>query len=332
LLLLLIEVKKLTKEKEFQMAAEIESMFYVGQKPWHGLGTVIQDGFISPKEALTLAGLNWKVETEPCFLSDGTRVPKTMITRRDTDKSILGTVGDRYHPLQNEDAFNWFEPFIESRSASFETAGSLKDGKVVWVLAKTNIPKAEVCKNDVIDSYILLSHSHDGTLSIRGGFTPIRVVCNNTLSMSHKNASSKLLRMKHTKNSKIAMEKVREIMDIANSDFIATIEQYKYLASKAINKKDLERYITLSFNNSDDAEKELRKSTIERVEYLFEHGQGHELAGKTYWGAYQAANEYLNYEKGRTQDNRLHNLWFGTGVEQNNKMLQVATDMATGLI
>lgn len=312
------------------MASFYESGLLVGQPAWHGLGTRIENGFISPREALELAGMNWRVETEPCYLSDGTRVPKTMITRRDTDGMILGTVGDRYHPLQNEDAFNWFEPFIESRSASFETAGSLKDGKVVWVLAKTNIETQEVVKNDAIESYILLSHSHDGTLSIRGGFTPQRVVCWNTLSAAHKNANSKLLKMKHTKNTHIALEKVREIMDLANQDFIATVDQYKYLASKAINKKDLERYITLVFGGDD--EKEIRKSTLERVEYLFENGQGHELAGKTYWGAYNAANEYLNYEKGRTQDNRLHTLWFGTGVDQNSKMLQTAVDMASNYI
>ena len=312
------------------MAAFYESGLLVGEPAWHGLGTRIENGFISPKEALELAGMNWRVDTEPCYLADGTRVPKTMITRRDTDGVILGTVGDRYHPLQNEDAFNWFEPFIESKSASFETAGSLKDGKVVWVLAKTNIETQEVVKNDAIESYILLSHSHDGTLSIRGGFTPQRVVCWNTLSAAHKNANSKLLRMKHTKNTNIALEKVREIMDIAQQDFISTVEQYKFLASKSINKKDLERYITMAFGG--DEENEIRKSTLERVEYLFETGMGHELAGKTYWGAYNAANEYLNYEKGRTQDNRLHTLWFGTGVEQNSKMLQIAVDMASNYI
>lgn len=312
------------------MASFYESGLLVGEPAWHGLGTRIENGFISPKEALELAGMNWRVNTEPCYLADGTRVPKTMITRRDTDGVILGTVGDRYHPLQNEDAFNWFEPFIESKSASFETAGSLKDGKVVWVLAKTNIETQEVVKNDAIESYILLSHSHDGTLSIRGGFTPQRVVCWNTLSAAHKNANSKLLRMKHTKNTNIALEKVREIMDIAQQDFISTVEQYKFLASKSINKKDLERYITMAFGG--DEENEIRKSTLERVEYLFETGMGHELAGKTYWGAYNAANEYLNYEKGRTQDNRLHTLWFGTGVEQNSKMLQIAVDMASNYI
>lgn len=312
------------------MAAFYESGLLVGEPAWHGLGTRIENGFISPKEALELAGMNWRVDTEPCYLADGTRVPKTMITRRDTDGVILGTVGDRYHPLQNEDAFNWFEPFIESKSASFETAGSLKDGKVVWVLAKTNIETQEVVKNDAIESYILLSHSHDGTLSIRGGFTPQRVVCWNTLSAAHKNANSKLLRMKHTKNTNIALEKVREIMDIAQQDFISTVEQYKFLASKSINKKDLERYITMAFGGNE--ENEIRKSTLERVEYLFETGMGHELAGKTYWGAYNAANEYLNYEKGRTQDNRLHTLWFGTGVEQNAKMLQTAVDMASNYI
>lgn len=314
------------------MAAFYESGLLVGEPAWHGLGTRIENGFIRAKEALELAGMNWRVNTEPCYLADGTRVPKTMITRRDTDGVILGTVGDRYHPLQNEDAFNWFEPFIESRSASFETAGSLKDGKVVWVLAKTNIETQEVVKNDAIESYILLSHSHDGTLSIRGGFTGIRVVCNNTLTQAHNSSSSKLIRMKHTKNSKLTLEKVQEIMDIANQDFIASIDQYKFLASKSINRKDLERYVNLVMNKSEDEEKEIRKSTLERVEYLFENGRGHELAGKTYYGAYQAINEYLNYEQGRTQDSRLYNLWFGTNQATDIKALNVANDMASGLI
>lgn len=314
------------------MASFYESGLLVGQPAWHGLGTRIENGFISPREALELAGMNWRVETEPCYLSDGTRVPKTMITRRDTDGMILGTVGDRYHPLQNEDAFNWFEPFIENKSASFETAGSLKDGKVVWVLAKTNIETLEVSKNDPIESYILLSHSHDGTLSIRGGFTGIRVVCNNTLSQAHNSSSSKLIRMKHTKNTKLALEKVQEIMDLGEKDFIATVDQYKFLASKSINKKDLERYVNLVLKTSDDEEKEVRKSTLERIEYLFENGQGNELAGKTYYGAYQAINEYLNYEQGRTQDSRLYNLWFGTNQNVDIKALDIANNMASGLI
>ena len=308
-----------------------ETSAFVGSTPWNG-GFKVEDGFIPPAEFMKAAGLDWKVETENMWLADGTQVPKTKVTRRSSDGKILGVVGDRYHVLQNEDAFSWFAPFIDSRSASFETAGSLKEGKVIWVLANTNL-EGEVVKGDAVKSYILLSHSHDGTLSIRSGFTPIRVVCQNTLAAALNSASSKLIRLKHTKSAILGLEKVREIMDIANNDFIATQEQYKFLASKNINKKDLEKYVSVIFQKEEDIEegKELRASTIEKIEYLFENGKGHELGSGTVWNAYNAVTEYLTWEKGRTTDNRLHSLWFGADVNTNQKAFDAALQIANSI-
>ena len=312
------------------MSAEIETIGYVGGTPWHGLGTKIQNGFISPSEMMKVAGLDWKVSLEDAYLSDGTLIPKAKVSRRESDGKIFGVVGDRYHILQNNEAFQWFAPFIESRSAEFETAGSLKEGRVIWVQAKTAI-KGEVVKGDEVESRILLSHSHDGTLSIRSGFTPQRVVCWNTLSAAHNSSSSKLLRMKHTKSAALTLEKVREVMDLANRDFIATMEQYKFLASKSILKKDLEMYVTAVLGKEEEGEvKELRSSTIEKIELFYETGKGHELGAGTAWNAYNAITEYLTWDKGRTKDNRLHSLWFGADVNTNQKALEIATKLAGG--
>jgi phage/plasmid-like protein (TIGR03299 family) len=313
------------------MAHKIESVAYLGAKPWHGLGVEIKDGFISPAEMMKVAGLDWRVNLEDAFLADGTKIPKVKIPRRDSDNAILGNVGERYHVLQNEEAFDWFKPFIDTREASFETAGSLRGGKIVWALAKANIPTVEIVKGDPVESYILLSHSHDGTLSIRSGFSATRVVCANTLSQAINSSSSKLLKLKHTRNAVLALEKVREVMDVARKDFIATTEQYKFLASKAINKKDLEKYVTRIFK-TEDSESELRQSTVEKIEYLFENGKGNQFGRGTAWNAMNAVTEYLTHEKGRTVDNRLHSLWFGLDVATNQKALELATKLAEGTL
>lgn len=306
----------------------VETSAFVGRTPWNG-GFRVEDGFISPAKFMKAAGLDWKVGLEDAYLADGTQLPKTKVSRRDTDGKILGVVGDRYHVLQNEEAFNWFAPFIESRSAAFETAGALKDGKVIWVLASTQLNGA-VVKNDEVKSYILLSHSHDGTLSIRSGFTPIRVVCQNTLAAAMNSASSKLLKIKHTKSATLALEKVQEIMDVANQDFRGTMEQYKFLASKGVNKASLEKYVNLVLGKEEEGEvKEVRNSTLEKVELLFETGKGHELGAGTAWNAYNAITEYLSWEKGRTVDSRLHSLWFGEDVKTNQKALDLAVKLAS---
>jgi phage/plasmid-like protein (TIGR03299 family) len=310
------------------MSANIDTMMFLGSTPWHGLGTKISDGYIPVQEAMSLAGLNWTVDLEDCFLADGTAVPKTKISRRSSDGKILGTVGDRYTVLQNQDAFKWFEPFIESKQAHFETAGSLRDGKIVWVLAKTNIETTEITKGDAVDSYILLSHSHDGSLSIRSGFTPIRVVCNNTLNLALNSSSSKLLKLKHTRNAVLNLEVVREVMDVAKQEFIATAEQYRFLASRAISKADLNKYINLVLAKEDVDAPEVRAKRVEEIECLFETGKGHELAGNTYWGAYNAITEFNSWNRGRTQDARLRSLWFGDNGTQNQKALELAVSLS----
>lgn len=227
------------------MAHEIETMAYVGETPWHSLGVRL-DNPPTTAEAMAAAGMNWEVATQPLYTRSGVEVTHRA-TYRVTDGRILGVVGPDYTPLQNADAFSFFDPFLAAGEATIETAGSLKGGRRVWVLAKLNRDPSVIVPGDAIQKYVLLANSHDGTLAGRVGFTPIRVVCNNTLSAAVTGDVSKLLRVRHTKGVKLALEAVRETMNLANATFEATAEQYRGLARKQVNAADLETYIKLVF-------------------------------------------------------------------------------------
>jgi phage/plasmid-like protein (TIGR03299 family) len=309
-------------------------MFYKGQAPWHKLGRFIEaDSVFNSEEAIIAAGLDWKVETQPLFLGDGTKAPSNAVVRTDRNE-ILGVVGKNYKPLQNSKAFDFFDPFIQSGQASYETAGSLKGGKRVWVLAKINKDPMVIAGDDIIDKYILLSNGHDGLMSVRAGFTPVRVVCQNTLSMSHGNSNSSLIRIKHGKNVEQNLEMVRDIMNTANATFEATAEQYRFLANKQVNSKDLEKFVKLVFTGPQYVELEksgiiANKRIIEKVIPLFEKGRGNDMTAikGTAWAAYNAVNEYLQYERGADEGNRLDSMWFGDSANLNAKALGVITKL-----
>jgi phage/plasmid-like protein (TIGR03299 family) len=317
------------------MAHEVEKMMFTGDVPWHKLGHRFEQA-PSLEEALVAAGLDWTVSTEPVFSGAGEKV-EAQLTRRSSDNSILGVVGPNYVPLQNSEAFEFFRPFLDQKEAAIETAGSLRMGKRVWILAKINRDPMTVKGNDIVDKYVLLSNSHDGTLAVRVGFTPVRVVCSNTLAGAHNNKASKLIRVKHTKNVVQNLENIREIMDLANSEFEATAEQYRLLANKSINQKDLEKYVKLVFNTQSrivEAEGNLdsinNKRILDEVQPLFEVGRGNdmpEIKG-TFWAAYNAVSEYLQYNRGEDVGGRLDSLWFGQGAQLNKKAFETAIIMA----
>lgn len=346
------------------MAANVENMFSVKETPWHGLGSVIHDA-PSISEGLKLAGLDWDVEVETPQLSDGTSLADFgRVFRRSTDKSVLGIVGPNTHPLQNAKAFDFFEPFIAAKEATLETAGSLSHGQRIWVMAKIARDNAVIVKDDEIAKFVLLSNSHDGTQAVRVGFTPIRVVCANTLAMAHRDKRSELLRVRHSKNVEINLDKIRDIINLADEQFEATAEQYRALANRDINQNDLRNYVKLVFDVPEDetevstrkknmiAEilgkhekstgfnrlamdlvnrqmKEENKQILESVTEKFETGLGTDiLRGKcSLWTAYNAVTEYLNYDRGHNSDTRMNSLWFGENQRMNDKAFKAALEL-----
>ena len=165
------------------MSANVETMFYVREVPWHGLGIQLED-YPTSKEAITAAGLDWRVESRPIFDMFGQEIKGFRANTRDKDDQLLGIVTNKYQIVQNDEAFEFTDSLI-SDEVFYETAGSLKDGKTVWLLAK--MPETQIL-DDEIDPYICFTNNHDGKGSIRVCMTPVRVVCNNTLNFALETA------------------------------------------------------------------------------------------------------------------------------------------------
>jgi phage/plasmid-like protein (TIGR03299 family) len=271
------------------------------------------------------------VELVPLVTADNQAKVENKAVRRTSDGRILGVVGPRFTVLQNRDAFKWFQPFLAAKEAALHTAGSLAEGSRVWVLAKMQRDPLVIAQGDEIEKFVLLSHGHDGSLAVRCGFTPIRVVCQNTLSMAHGSAASKLIRVKHTKDVLESLASIREVMNLANAEFEATAGQYRLLARKSINQADLQKYVKRVLKVDDGEEVSTRtKNAVAEIVGLCESGRGNTLpsVSGTYWTAYNGVTEWLSYDRGRSQDSRLNSLWFGDSANLNRHALHTALEMA----
>jgi phage/plasmid-like protein (TIGR03299 family) len=324
------------------------AMGFIGAAPWHAGET--NPTQLTPEAAYDIplfieqSGLNWPVQGHQLVIADTQEKMDLFAIKRqmkDGSWQLLSksrAVGSRFNFLQNIDAFKWFAPFLETKEAQLNTAGALFNGSRIWVLAKLNRDPIEVVKGDIVDKYLLLSHGHDGSLAIRVGFTPIRVVCYNTLSAAHGSDASKLIRIKHSKSLKANMESIRETMNLANEEFEATAQQYKFLASKSINQADIQKYVKTVFKLDDEKDISTRQGNIlDKIMNLAETGRGNDLPGVkgTYWSAYNAITEYLTWDYAKPQkgeddhrDNRLDALWFGKHAELNHHALKVAVELA----
>jgi len=162
------------------MPANVESMFYVREAPWHSLGVRVESA-LNSEEALEKSGLNWNVVQRPIMTTGYTPIPGYKANIRDTDNRVLGVVTDRYRVVQNSEAFAFTDALL-GEGVRYETAGSLQDGKKIWILAK--LPDKYIIEGEQIDPYLVFSSSHDGSGSIKVAMTPVRVVCQNTLNLA----------------------------------------------------------------------------------------------------------------------------------------------------
>jgi len=316
------------------MAHEVESMFYLGNVPWHGLGIKLETP-PTIEEAIEEAGLNWRVDRKPLVIQGTDIQVPSYATVRDSDQSVLGVVGKTYRVLQNETAFKWFQPFLDSGEVELHTAGSLRNGRHVWILARVKGGDAEIVKGDTIEQYILLSHSHDGTCAIRAGFTGIRVVCANTVAAAHSAKDSKLIKIRHSENAELALSKVRQSLDVGRREFAATAQGMREMAATGCDIKTLKAYIREVFAPEVTLSTATEQnSTVERlcekIVPLFEDGRGAQLPGVkgTLWGGYNSVTEFLTWERGRSADTRLENLWFGPAGNLAQRAYDVALKMA----
>ena len=308
------------------MAHLVETMAYAGEVPWHGLGVRVPAD-LTPDQMLEKAGLDWTVSKRRMVTEDGIAVPEKMALVRDSDKSVLDIVGKEWNPVQNQEAFEFFNDFVTSGDMEMHTAGSLMEGRIVWALAKVN-QSFEVFGNDVIESYLLFSNPHRFGQSIDVRFTPIRVVCNNTLTLSLNSKSVSSVKVSHKRAWD--PEAVKETLGIAKEKLDKYKEMAVYLGGKKFKKTTLTEYLNglfPSYSKKDAKVIELSRPA-ERVLELVDTQPGANFAPGSWWGAFNAVTYFADHERGRDADTRLQSAWFGQSKSLKLKALEDAVKYA----
>ena len=238
------------------MAANVESMFYVREVPWHGLGTRVNEAPAS-EDALRLAGLNWSVVQEPVYTEQKEQVEGWRANIRDSDRKVLGVVTDRYKVIQNRDAFAFTDALL-GEGVRYETAGSLLGGRKVWLLA--HMPHEYIISGERISPYLLFSNTHDGSGAVRVALTPIRVVCNNTLNLALSTAN-RCWSMIHTGNIKGKLEEARNTLFLAEQYMDSLGKEFENLRMKKLSDQAVKEYIEILLPLEEDATPIQRKNT-----------------------------------------------------------------------
>jgi len=316
-------------------------MAYYGDVPWHTLGTLVPKG-VTAKQMIRAAGLDWSVELRPARGAreinkkgefsryEVVRVPRLRTQELET---LLGIVSRRYQPLQNLEAFEFFDPIVGEGKAYFETAGALGEGERVWVMAK--MPEAmEIVPGDECFKYLLLSNTHTGEGSVTVKFTSVRVVCQNTLMMAMQDGH-KAYRVRHSKIMQFRLEKLAEFLAITQEVFLKAEELFKRLAKIQMIEDRLEHYLEAVFPRSEEQQKTGdRPQRWHFAEQVFESQPDLQLPGVrgTLWGAYNAITRFEDYKRPQQAehaDQRLERIWFGSGADIKLKALDKAQELAT---
>lgn len=308
-------------------------MFYCGEKPWHGLGTALEKPATS-KEAIEAAKLNWTVEKQQLYLPTQEPAHNTFATVRTDSNKILGIVGSSYTPLQNSEAFEFFDSIVGEGKAIYHTAGALLEGKVVWILAK--LPgEIRVTNDDITEKYLLLANTHDASSAVQIKFTPIRVVCKNTLSMAF--ADQQYLSVYHQRDIKTRLNEVPKLLNIITKRYAEIEESFKSLLNIQMTDITLNKYLEDIFpdpkNRKDEKQFEYdlsrAKSNRDWAKYLFENGEGNKMEGVSgsLWAAFNGVTELIDHKVNRQSNERkLNSVWFGDGAVVKSKAYKVAVE------
>jgi len=360
------------------MAHEFESGFVVREQAWHGLATVLPEN-PSVDEALRASGLDWDVEVRPMQttvqeavmgndgISETTRVinvPGGRVMVRGSDQSVLGYVSSQYKPFQNREGFSWFQPLIDDGTAKLVTAGSLQEGRKVWMQAQY-ADHIEVKDGDVLIPYLLLALGHDGKLAVRIQNTPTRVVCWNTMQAAGvkedgdlDNATTSGFSIAHKGNMVAKVEQARRAIVMMNTELKQSVDVYRrmtklpvteeYVRNLAKNLFDADymkaRDLINKFRQREElADVDIREETRSKIAELekllhkegraekkiveaFHHSPGCE--GKTAWDAFNAVTYHIDHKQKGTTDSRMTSSWFGGGSRKRAKAMQLITGSA----
>ena len=313
------------------MAHQVENMAYAGEVPWHGLGTNVPAD-LGPIQMMQKAGCDWTVSKQQMYVMDGIPVTGKKALIRDSDNSVLDIVGDDWNPVQNDEAFEFFHEYCMAGDMEMHTAGSLDNGRNVWVLAKVK-ESFSILGDDQIDSYLLFSNPHKYGKAIDVRFTPIRVVCNNTLTMSLNADSKNQVKLNH--RTAFDADNVKQTLGIAHDKFEKYKEVAEFLSSKRFTKDSLVNYYNEVFPHTYAGSK---GKTVESFDDLTKNAKaahsvlytqpGATKGEGSFWQAFNSVTFMTDHIMGRSAESRLNSAWFGQNQTRKVKALQKAVEFA----
>lgn len=318
------------------MSHLVETMAYANAVPWHGLGNNVQED-ASIEEWQQQAGLDWSVSKRQVMFR-GVELGETMtiptrrfkdkfVLARDTDNSPFSVVSDRYKPVQPKEILEFFRDLIATHGMTIETAGSLKDGKRIWALAKTG-DAHKVLGSDLVNSYLLIATSYDLTFSTLAQFTSVRVVCNNTLQQSLNNYISRVS-IPHFKD--FNADHVHESLGLGRAQWGAFSQALDAIAKIKLSVGDAGLIIANALKIPQDIEAPSpNRQHVMPIMRLFNGDAiGSDVVGQTGWGLVNAVTEYVDHRKrARNQGNRLDNAWFGEAANLKDTVFKSVLEMA----
>jgi len=314
-----------------------DAIAYVGEEPWHGLGQKLTPGQpidVWAKEAK----LDWHVEKTPVWydvpgaasLKD--YAERQVLYRSDT-KAPLSVVSNRFNVVQPSQILGFFDKLVKTGGFELEVAGALSGGKRVWALAKVG-EGAEVVDGDLVKPYVLLGTSYDATMATIAKFTPIRVVCNNTITAAigadgitaddvDKGYLKSVVRVLH--REKFDADAVRQQLGIVTNEFERFLIKSRQLAHVEMSEQEADEFVKALLEPYYTGDKDVRESRgYQRVIQLFNGAaKGSHFAPKSRWQMLNAVTELVDHERGRSDNTRVESAWFGTGASIKTKALEL---------
>jgi phage/plasmid-like protein (TIGR03299 family) len=311
------------------------AIMYAGETPWHRLGTKLESP-ATAEEAITAAGLDYDVRVSSISTDAGIPIPSRVATTRSDTNDVLGVVSRAYRPIQNAAAFDFLDKVVANGGLRYHTAGALGKGERVWMLAK--LPGELRVKNsdDVSEKFLLLSNSHDGSSALRVFFTPIRVVCANTLSLAHRRGKGQGISILHKGNLASKIEEAQKVLGLAHQRFEEAEHKIDLMARHYPTQTQLHSFFERLAPASSDQPNSRAKNVREELLRLFEEGRGQDIPAirHTTWAALNAVTEYVDHyrpTRGRSEaerlSRRLNSQWFGSGAALKARAWETAFAM-----
>lgn len=317
------------------MAHLVESMAFVRETPWHGLGNRLSEK--QPLEVwLREAGMDWSIEQADVMYQVGSDggfhvrpFGDNQVLYRSDTLAPLSVVSNRYKVVQPRDVLEFYRDLVSVGGFELETAGVLKGGKKLWALARTG-QETLLKGGDRVGAYLLLATSCDGTLATTAQFTSVRVVCNNTLQLATANGTG-AVKVPHSTNFDPTL--VKQELGLGLSGWDRFIGDIRALAERKINKIEAMTYLVdvLGVPELPLTEQPNQKALHQVNDLFLGKGLGSQLpsAHGTAWGLINAVTQYVDHERrSKSQDHRLDSAWFGQGAQLKQKALEKALLLA----